>query len=94
MADYKHRFMAMMKAHSPIKRSNLTQRALGQFRCNMETLTKLLTDMEGIGYIRQYPMKIEGRTGRAPDIFEITAEGKKWINDQVKLNKDALKRIK
>lgn len=94
MIDYKQRFMAMMKAHSPMKRSSLTTRALGQFRCDMKTLKKLLIDMEELGYIRHYPMKIEGREGRMPDIFEITADGKKWINAQVRLDKDALKRIK
>ncbi len=94
MAKYKFRFMVMMKKHSPMKRMDVSRRALPQFRIKMKELRSMLTKLENEGLIEQYPLKTEGVGGKTPDIFAITLAGRGWITEEKKKQRQALKGVK
>ena len=85
----------MLKNHAPMKRSDITHRALGQMRpMKMPELTDLLVNLENEGLIDQYKVTVNGKGGRQPDWFALTLAGKLWIREEIKLNKKKAKGVR
>ena len=84
MADYKYRFLKMIKNHAPIKKAQVTRRGLSQLRINMDTLNGLITRCKSQGLIDSKKFPTPGRGGVVPEIYFITAEGKLWLKNKDK----------
>lgn len=77
--NYQYRFMRLMSRHSPIKRGELTRRALGQLRgLDMPSLTAIVKECLSAGLINQYQVE-SSKSGINPDVFTITEAGEQWL---------------
>ena len=94
MADYKYRFLKMIKNHAPIKKAQVTRRGLAQLRIDMATLNGMITRYKNQGLIDCRKFPTPGRGGVVPEIYFITKEGKKWIKTKDKETRQAMKRLK
>ena len=94
MADYKYRFLKMIKNHAPLKKAEVTRRGLGQLRINMKTLNGLITQCKAQGLINCKKFPTPGQRGVVPEIFFITAAGKLWIRNKDKEVRRAKRELK
>jgi DNA-binding PadR family transcriptional regulator len=85
----KYRFIKMMKKHGPLKKADLTRRALSQFRINMGELDDLIAENVEDELIASKKFPTEGAGGRVPTVYFLTGDGKKWLRDK---NKEIKKR--
>jgi len=94
MADYKYRFLKMMKNHAPIKKAQVTRRGLSQLRIDMSTLNGMITRYKNQGLIDCKKFPTPGRGGVVPEIYFITAKGKLWLREKDKEVRQAMKELK
>lgn len=74
----KYLFLKMMAKHAPMKRHELTQRALPHFKIKMIELTDIITELEKDKLIEQYRLEVTIKKGA--DYFAITIAGKIWLD--------------
>ena len=82
-------FIKMMAKHAPMKRSELTQRALPQLRIKMAELKNMLIVLEQDKMIERYQIEAAGK--KSADYFALTIVGKIWLTKKNKEIKTGVK---
>jgi DNA-binding PadR family transcriptional regulator len=64
---------------NPLKRGELTSKALPNLRCTMPDLRSYIKTLENEGFIEQYQVERVDQKGPSPDWFALTLKGKRWF---------------